>query len=223
MRRWVWPRFAGEGGSVGVPHDEPRVGATDGARPWFDVVVLILEGTVQTVPAGAERGFWSVLLINAGRLLTASALMDALWGEDLPGNAANALQGRISRLHGALADAGLPDAPVTTRRPGSLADAHPERVDAHIRRVQQARRRADQNASVEAIGIYDEAHGVGGDPRAQRRGGAGARHKAAPGPPSGPGFPRSSLTVFGRRSSCAADHPGSSRCACSGRGNGPTG
>jgi DNA-binding winged helix-turn-helix (wHTH) protein len=72
-----------------------------------------------------------MLLLNAGRVVTASTLMDALWGEDLPGNAANALHGRISRLHRALADAGLPDALVATRRPGYLADADPERVDAH--------------------------------------------------------------------------------------------
>jgi DNA-binding winged helix-turn-helix (wHTH) protein len=91
---------------------------------------LIVDGTVRTLPAGGERAVLELLLLNAGRVVPASTLMDALWGEDLPGNAANALQGRISRLRKALADAGLPQVLVTTRRPGYVADAarYPDEV-----------------------------------------------------------------------------------------------
>jgi predicted ATPase/DNA-binding SARP family transcriptional activator len=120
---------------------------------------LFVEGEVRTLPAGAERAVLELLLLNAGRVVPASTLVDALWGEDLPANAANALQGRISRLRKVLADAGLPDTMVVTRRPGYLADVDPERVDAHrfVRLVQEARRRADDNAPVEAIRLYEEA------------------------------------------------------------------
>jgi DNA-binding SARP family transcriptional activator len=98
---------------------------------------LVVEGEIRTLPAGAERAVLELLLLNAGRVVPASTLVDALWGEDLPANAANALQGRISRLRRVLADAGLPDTMVVTRRPGYLADVDPERVDAH--RVRPAR------------------------------------------------------------------------------------
>jgi DNA-binding SARP family transcriptional activator len=139
---------------------------------------LIVDGRVRTLPAGAERAVLELLLLNAGRVVPASTLVDALWGEDLPANAANALQGRISRLRKVLADAGLPQALVTTRRPGYLADVDPERVDAHrfIRLVQQARRRADQNASVEAISLYEEGLALWrGDPLAEFSGEEWAR------------------------------------------------
>jgi DNA-binding SARP family transcriptional activator len=69
---------------------------------------LVVDATVRTLPAGGERAVLELLLVNAGRIVPASTLMDALWGQDLPVNAANALQGRISRLRKALADAGPP-------------------------------------------------------------------------------------------------------------------
>jgi predicted ATPase/DNA-binding SARP family transcriptional activator/tetratricopeptide (TPR) repeat protein len=131
---------------------------------------LVVDGRVRKLPAGGDRAVLELLLLSAGRVVPASTLMDALWGEQLPGNAANALQGRISRLRKVLADAGLPQALVTTRRPGYVADVDPERVDAHrfIRLVQQARRRADQHASVEAISLYEEGLALWrGDPLAE--------------------------------------------------------
>jgi DNA-binding SARP family transcriptional activator len=131
---------------------------------------LIVDGQVRSLPAGGERAVLELLLLNAGRVVPASTLVDALWGEDLPGNAVNALQGRISRLRKVVADAGLPQALVTTRRPGYVADIDPARTDAHrfIRLVQQARRRADQNAPLEAISLYDEGLALWrGDPLAE--------------------------------------------------------
>lgn len=76
---------------------------------------IVVEGPVRTLPAGGERAVLELLLLNAGRVVPASTLVDALWGEDLPANATNALQGRISRLRKVLADAGLPQELVTTR------------------------------------------------------------------------------------------------------------
>jgi predicted ATPase/DNA-binding SARP family transcriptional activator len=131
---------------------------------------VVVDGTVRTLPDGAGRAVLELLLLNAGRVVPASTLVDALWGEDLPADAGNALQGRISRLRRALADAGSADALVVTRRPGYLVDVDPERVDAHrfIRLVQRARRQADQNAPVEAIRLYEEGLALWrGDPLAE--------------------------------------------------------
>jgi predicted ATPase/DNA-binding SARP family transcriptional activator len=111
-------------------------------------------------------------------VVPASTLVDALWGEDLPANAANALQGRVSRLRKVLADAGLPDSLVVTRRPGYVADIEPERVDVHrfVRLAQDARRRADQNAPLDAIRLYEEALALWrGDPLAEFAGEEWAR------------------------------------------------
>jgi predicted ATPase/DNA-binding SARP family transcriptional activator len=131
---------------------------------------LVVDGQVRSLPAGAERAVLELLLLNAGRIVPAGTLVDALWGENLPRNASNALQLRISRLRKVLADAGLPGALVTTRRPGYLADIDPDDVDANrfLRLVQRARRRAEQNAPSEAIRRYDEGLALWrGDPLAE--------------------------------------------------------
>jgi DNA-binding SARP family transcriptional activator len=73
-------------------------------------------------------------------------------------------------LRKAVADAGLPETLVITRRPGYLADVDPAKVDAHrfVHLVQEARRRADQNASAEAISLYDQGLALWqGDPLAE--------------------------------------------------------
>jgi predicted ATPase/DNA-binding SARP family transcriptional activator len=120
---------------------------------------LVVDGTVRTLPAGGEQAVLQLLALNAGRIVPASTLVDALWGEELPANASNALQGRVSRLRKALGDAGLPELAVITRRPGYLLDIDPERVDAHrfVRLIRDARRQADRNAAVEAIALYEQA------------------------------------------------------------------
>src|SRR4029453_18863086 len=88
-----------------------------------------------------------LLELNPGRIVPASTLVDALWGEELPANATNALQGRISRLRKALSDAGLPELAVITRRPGYLLEIDPEKVDAHrfVRLIRDAGGKADRN------------------------------------------------------------------------------
>jgi predicted ATPase/DNA-binding SARP family transcriptional activator len=131
---------------------------------------LVVDEQPRVLPAGGERAVLELLLLNAGRVVPASTLVDAMWGENLPNNAMNALQGRISRLRKAMTDAGLPDALVTTRRPGYVADIDPDQVDANrfIRLVREARRRADQNAPLEAIRLYEEGLSLWrGDPLAE--------------------------------------------------------
>jgi predicted ATPase/DNA-binding SARP family transcriptional activator/tetratricopeptide (TPR) repeat protein len=131
---------------------------------------VVVNGEVRTLPADAERAVLEVLLLNAGRVMSTNALVDALWGEQLPANAANALQGRISRLRRALTTAGLPETLVITRRPGYLVDVDPEQVDVHrfVRLVSDARGLADNGSSAEAIRLYAQARAMWrGDPLAE--------------------------------------------------------
>jgi predicted ATPase/DNA-binding SARP family transcriptional activator len=123
---------------------------------------VVVNGERAGLSAGAERALVELHLLNAGRVISASSLVDALWGENPPANAANALQGRISRLRRALVAVGLPETLVVTRRPGYMLDVDPDHVDAHrfARLVGEARRLTDQGRSAEARRLYDEALGL---------------------------------------------------------------
>jgi predicted ATPase/DNA-binding SARP family transcriptional activator len=92
-------------------------------------VEIDVDGRVHPLPAAAERELLALLALSAGRVLAVPALVDALWGEDLPANPGNALQGRVSKLRRALAAAGVADA-LLTRPPGYLLDVDPPQVDA---------------------------------------------------------------------------------------------
>ena len=51
-----------------------------------------------TVPSAQQRLLLAVLLVEAGRTVHAGALIDALWGERLPGDPSAALRTQVSRL-----------------------------------------------------------------------------------------------------------------------------
>ncbi|HEX8345916.1 MAG TPA: BTAD domain-containing putative transcriptional regulator [Actinoplanes sp.] len=107
---------------------------------------------------GGELAVLVLLLLNAGRVVTAEALIDASLGERPPANPVNALQLRVSKLRRALQAAGVPDNVVITRRPGYLADVDPDRVDAHrfARLVGDARRIGDRDTPT-ALRLYEQA------------------------------------------------------------------
>ena len=71
----------------------------------------------------------ALLALAAGRVVPVPALIDALWGEQLPANPGNALQVRVSKLRRVLTAAGLGDV-LLTRPPGYLLDVDPLSVDA---------------------------------------------------------------------------------------------
>lgn len=76
------------------------------------------------------------LALSAGRVVSTDALTDALWGEDLPADAANALQLRVSKLRRALVAAGVPadvlltvpEAATAAGRPGIAEGARHRRA-----------------------------------------------------------------------------------------------
>jgi predicted ATPase/DNA-binding SARP family transcriptional activator len=80
------------------------------------------------VPGAKERALLADLVVHAGRVVSADRLVEDLWGEDPPGNPANALQGRVSALRRALGPSG--SGLVVTRPPGYLLAVDREGVDA---------------------------------------------------------------------------------------------
>lgn len=119
---------------------------------------VVHEGETRALAAGSELAVLALLVLNAGRVVPADALIDAAWGDRPPANPANALQIRVSKLRRALRAAGLPEAVVVTRRPGYLVAADPDQVDAHrfVTLVGEARHLADQDVSA-ARALYDRA------------------------------------------------------------------
>ena len=92
---------------------------------------VLVDGAPVPLRGAAERALLARLLLEAGRVVPAEHLIDSLWGEDLPANAANALQGRVSRLRSAFRAVGLPEALVVSRRPGYLLEVDPNVLDVH--------------------------------------------------------------------------------------------
>jgi DNA-binding SARP family transcriptional activator len=92
---------------------------------------VVVDGAPVVLRGAGERALLALLLLDAGRVVPAEHLIDSLWGEDLPHNALNAVQGRVSRLRQALRKVGLPVALVGSRRPGYVIEVDPARVDVH--------------------------------------------------------------------------------------------
>ncbi|HST66035.1 MAG TPA: BTAD domain-containing putative transcriptional regulator [Mycobacteriales bacterium] len=118
-------------------------------------VEVVVDGEVRPLPGGGERELLALLALSAGRVVAVPALVDGLWGEDLPANPGNALQVRVSKLRRALSTGG---ALVRTRPPGYVLDVDPGEVDAlrFAERVAAARAVTDADP-VAAGALYREA------------------------------------------------------------------
>ena len=90
----------------------------------------VVAGDQQVQVSGSrERALLAILLIHAGEVVSADRLIEELWGSDLPGNPANALQVVVSRVRRVLDVSGGPGR-LVTRRPGYVLDVAPEELDA---------------------------------------------------------------------------------------------
>jgi predicted ATPase/DNA-binding SARP family transcriptional activator len=78
------------------------------------------------------RALFILLALDAGRVISTHALIERLWPEDRPGDAANALQSLVSRLRVALRQAGVPDGVVESSPAGYRLAVPPEAVDAIV-------------------------------------------------------------------------------------------
>lgn len=99
------------------------------------------DGAVADVPGARLRALLIALALQPGRVVPKSTLVDWIWGEHPPADAANALQRLVSRLRKA-----LPDRVVEGQLGGYRLRLEPDAVDAarFERLVGQANEREDQ-------------------------------------------------------------------------------
>jgi predicted ATPase/DNA-binding SARP family transcriptional activator len=127
-----------------------RFGVLGPVTAWTD------DGTAVRIPDRKVRALLADLLLHAGRPVAVAALIDDLWGDELPGNPTATLQTRVSQLRRALdeAEPGARDL-VQTRPPGYLVDTPAEAVDAGRFRALVGRARQTASARVRAATLAD--------------------------------------------------------------------
>ena len=84
------------------------------------------EGGEVSLSGPKPRALLAVLLLHANEVVPTDRLIDELWGEDSPDDAAAALRVNVSRLRKA-----LPRDVLTTRSPGYLVRVEPDELDLH--------------------------------------------------------------------------------------------
>lgn len=89
------------------------------------------DGSLAAVGGPRVRSLLALLLLNAGRMVTAEALIDGLYGENPPEGAANALQSQVSRLRRGLRDAAGAGGLVELAPAGYRLAIEPLDVDVH--------------------------------------------------------------------------------------------
>jgi DNA-binding SARP family transcriptional activator len=101
------------------------------------------EGSEVALGGPKPRALLAVLLLHANEVLSADRLVDELWGEGSPHDAAAALRVNVSRLRKA-----LPPNVLTTRSPGYVVRVEPNALDLH-----RFERLVDEGRSLLARGL----------------------------------------------------------------------
>ncbi|MFF0152376.1 BTAD domain-containing putative transcriptional regulator [Micromonospora sp. NPDC005203] len=125
-------------------------------------------GTVIDVPGARLRGLLTVLALNPGRVVAKGSLVDWIWGEHPPSDAANALHRLVSRLRKA-----LPEGSIEGQADGYRLIVEPDDVDAvrferlvglarDDERAQRGRRLREaldlwRGAAMQDVGLADSA------------------------------------------------------------------
>ena len=126
------------------------------------------DGALADVPGARLRALLIALALEPGRLVPKASLVDWIWGEHPPSDAANALQRLVSRLRRA-----LPDGSVEGLAGGYRLTAEPETADAirferlvgqarHEKGLERARLLREalglwRGAAMQDIGLQDSA------------------------------------------------------------------
>ncbi len=133
---------------------EPRTAtATSGSRVQVRVLGALeadRDGSTLRLAGGRQRTLLAVLAAAAGRVVTAEALTDALWGDELPADPPAALFNQVSRLRRVLGAA------LRTEPGGYRLDVAPDDVDAHAFERLLAAGRAAADAA-EAVALLERA------------------------------------------------------------------
>jgi DNA-binding SARP family transcriptional activator/pimeloyl-ACP methyl ester carboxylesterase len=106
------------------------------------------------IAAGKQRALLAILLLNANRTVPREQLIDALWGEDVPGSAEKMVQIQVSQLRKA-----LPEQRLHTRRPGYVLEVREDELDLSRfeRAVADARRALAQDDPENATELLGQA------------------------------------------------------------------
>ena len=91
------------------------------------------EGRPITLAGSKQRALLALLLVHVNETISTDRLVDELWGERPPANAAKTVQMQIVRLRKALAgeSGNASDGPVVTRERGYELSVDPSRLDSH--------------------------------------------------------------------------------------------
>ena len=116
------------------------------------VEVRLDDGLVVRPTSQQQRRLLAVLIVEAGRSVSADRLVDAIWGDDLPSDSAGALRTQISRLRRAL---GRASADVATEDRGYRLAVAGEDVDAT--RFERLVAEAGDATDAEAVALLDAA------------------------------------------------------------------
>ena len=87
------------------------------------------DGRPVALGGAKQRALLAVLLLEAGRVVSAERLIDALWGDSPPSDVRHALQVYVSELRKALAGNGTRSSQIVTRPSGYLIEVDPEDLD----------------------------------------------------------------------------------------------
>lgn len=107
---------------------------------------VLRDGTAVEIRGGRLRTLLVELALRGGRAVPADVLVDAVWGQDPPGDAANALQSLVSRLRAALGD------PATVQQVGAGYRLAVEREDVDALRFERLVR--DPAGAREALALW---------------------------------------------------------------------
>ena len=122
-----------------------RFGVLGPVAAWAD------DGAAITVGGPGPRALLALLALSAGQVVGPDRLIDGLYGEHPPDNAANALQSQVSRLRRGLGDGRL----VELHPAGYRLAVDPDQVDAH-----RFQRLAGAGQQALAVGDHTGAAGL---------------------------------------------------------------
>jgi DNA-binding SARP family transcriptional activator len=120
----------------------------------------------EAIPLGAhqQRAVLALLVLHAGEIVSSDRLIDELWGDDPPAQAAKTIQVYVSRLRKALRanGGGASGEPILTRDHGYVLRADPDRVDARVFELllDEGRRAAGDRDHRRAAALLERALGL---------------------------------------------------------------
>jgi predicted ATPase/DNA-binding SARP family transcriptional activator len=106
-------------------------------------------GTLADVGGSKRQALLAMLALRNGRVVAVDALVDGLWGEDLPAAPRNALHHHIARLRAALGETSIAGSPDGYALTGARVDAI--RFEELLAETRAARREDDLPAAADAV------------------------------------------------------------------------